>query len=106
MNKESFDYLFNRTSKISNLAVFRKYLENYLKENRYIHKKSGFTFLIRQLQPASHGIPIEIYIFTNDTNWISYEEIQSEIFDHIISTLYVFKLKMFQLSLNTDKKNF
>ena len=80
---------------LTNIGLFRKYIYNYLKENEYI--RNDLTFLIRQLQPSQNGIPIEIYVFTNDTNWINYEGIQSDIFDHLLAALPEFELAAFQI---------
>ena len=56
----------------------------------------GLTFLVRELQPTETGLPVELYIFTNDTNWVNYEGIQSDIFDYIFASLPMFELKAFQ----------
>ena len=60
------------------------------------------TFLVRQLQPSELGIPLEIYVFCSDTRWIPYEEIQSDIFDHILATMPLFELKPFQVVSSGD----
>ena len=73
---------------LTNIGLFRKYIYNYLTENEHI--RNDLTFLIRQLQPGQSGIPIEIYVFTNDTNWVNYENIQSDIFDHFLAALPMF----------------
>ena len=54
------------------------------------------TFLVRQLSPTEKGLPIEIYVFSNNTNWVEYEEIQSDIFDHLLAVLGQFELKIYQ----------
>ena len=66
-----------------------------------IHDK--LTFLVRQLAPSEKGIPIEIYVFTNITDWLAYEAIQSDIFDHLLAVLTEFGLQVFQ---NPTGKNF
>ena len=86
---------------LTNIGLFRKYIYNYLKENEYI--RDDLTFLIRQLQPGQSGIPIEIYVFTNDTNWINYENIQSDIFDHLLASLPEFELAAFQIISDTNE---
>lgn len=86
---------------LTNIGLFRKYIYNYLKENKYI--RDDLTFLIRQLQPGQSGIPIEIYVFTNDTNWINYENIQSDIFDHLLAALPEFELAAFQIISDTNE---
>jgi len=85
---------------LTNIGLFRKYIYNYLKENEYI--RDDLTFLIRQLQPGQSGIPIEIYVFTNDINWINYENIQSDIFDHLLAALPEFELAAFQIISDTN----
>ena len=86
---------------LTNIGLFRKYVYNYLKENEFI--RNDLTFLIRQLQPSQSGIPIEIYVFTNDTNWINYENIQSDIFDHLLAALPEFELAAFQIISDTNE---
>ncbi|MBT3232557.1 MAG: mechanosensitive ion channel [Calditrichaeota bacterium] len=80
--------------RMTNLGVFRAYLEAYLLDHPKIHNE--MTFLVRQLSPGDSGIPIEIYVFTTDTNWNSYEAIQADIFDHIIAVTSRFDLTIFQ----------
>ena len=86
---------------LTNIGLFRKYIYNSLKENKFI--RNDLTFLIRQLQPSQSGIPIEIYVFTNDTNWINYENIQSDIFDHLLAALPEFELAAFQIISDTNE---
>ena len=80
---------------LTNIGLFRNYLNVYIKEHPKINKTA--TILIRQLQSNEYGVPIEIYCFTATTDWIEYEAIQSDIFDHIFSILETFNLKAYQL---------
>jgi miniconductance mechanosensitive channel len=80
--------------RLTNIGTFRAYLKEYLKQNKSIH--GSMTFLVRQLEPTQHGLPLQVYVFTNDTDWIRYEDIQSDIFDHILAVLPEFELKIFQ----------
>lgn len=80
--------------RMTNLGTFRKYLEEYLKHHPKIH--NDMTFLVRQLQPNEKGIPIEIYVFSNDQAWARYEEIQADIFDHILAVIPEFELSVYQ----------
>ncbi|MCF8358625.1 MAG: mechanosensitive ion channel family protein [Prolixibacteraceae bacterium] len=84
----------------TNLGIFRKYLEAYLHNNQNINDK--LTFLIRHLQPTEKGIPIEIYVFSNDTRWANYEAIQADIFDHVLAVLPEFELRVFQNPSGAD----
>lgn len=79
---------------LSNLGTFRAYIREFLKNHPKISKNE--TLLVRQLQPTEHGIPIEVYVFTTDNAWIKYEDIQSDIFDHLLSILPQFGLRVFQ----------
>lgn len=62
----------------------------------------GMTFLVRQLAPTSHGLPIEIYVFSKDQRWVNYEGIQSDIFDHILAVVPEFDLRVFQEPSGND----
>jgi len=54
------------------------------------------TLLVRQLDPDEHGIPLEIYVFTTTTEWGAYEDIQADIFDHLLAIIPLFGLRVFQ----------
>ena len=85
---------------LTNVGTYRAYIKAYLKNNKHIH--NDMTFLVRQLSPTEKGLPIEIYVFSNNTNWIDYEEIQSDIFDHLLSVLNQFELKIYQYPSGND----
>lgn len=78
----------------TNIGVFRKYVELYLRNHGKIHQ--DMTFLVRHLQPTPTGIPIEIYVFSREQEWAVYEEVQADIFDHILSVVPEFGLNVFQ----------
>lgn len=80
--------------RITNIGTFRAYVKAYLHDNENIDK--NLTFLVRQLSPGPEGLPIEIYVFANTTAWVKYEEIQSDIFDHLMAIVPEFDLKVFQ----------
>ena len=82
------------TRNLTNIGTFRAYCAAYLKANRKIHQ--GMTMLVRQLDPKATGLPLEIYVFTNDTRWAVYENIQSDIFDHLFAIMPEFGLAPFQ----------
>ena len=85
---------FDFSKKPTNVTVFRTYMESYLRQHPKIHL--GLTFLVRELQPTETGLPVELYIFTNDTNWVNYEGIQADIFDYAFASLPIFDLRAFQ----------
>jgi miniconductance mechanosensitive channel len=84
----------------TNIGVFRAYLEEYLAHHPLVDNKSDL--LVRQLQPNSSGIPIEIYAFTLETGFIRYEKVQSDIFDHILAIIPQFDLRVFQSPTGED----
>ena len=84
--------------KLTNVGVFRKYIDAYLKNNENI--KKDFTLMVRQLPPTETGLPLEIYTYTKTVDWLEYENIQSDIFDHIIASAKEFDLEVFEY--NTD----
>ena len=85
---------------LTNLGTYRAYIKNYLRNNANIH--SDMTFLIRQLSPGESGVPLEVYVFSKNTNWIEYESIQSDIFDHLIASVKEFDLVLFQNPTGND----
>ena len=79
---------------LTNVGTYRQYIKAFLANHSKIH--SDMTFIVRQLQPTEKGLPLEIYVFTTDTDWVKYEEIQADIFDHLLTILPSFKLTVFQ----------
>ncbi len=86
--------------RLTNLGTFRIYLENYLKQRQDVN--TGLTFMVRHLDPGPTGIPIEVYVFAATTEWVKYEGIQADIFDHIFAVVPLFDLKVFQTPSGTD----
>jgi miniconductance mechanosensitive channel len=88
--------------KLTNIGTFRMYVVQYLRSHPKIH--GNMTFLIRQLSPTAAGLPLEIYVFSNDVDWIAYEGIQSDIFDHLLAIVPEFGLRVFQQPTGQDFK--
>ena len=88
--------------RLTNVGTFRAYLKQYLMQREDINK--NLTFLIRQLPPGPEGLPIEIYVFANNIVWSIYEDIQSDIFDHVLAVVPQFELKIFQNPTGSDFK--
>ncbi|PRM99724.1 mechanosensitive ion channel family protein [Aliarcobacter cryaerophilus] len=80
--------------RLTNIGTLRAYILTYLKNHPNI--KKDMTIMVRQLAPDEYGIPLEIYCFTSTTVWADYENIQSDIFDHIYSVLQEFDIKPYQ----------
>ena len=86
--------------RLTNLSVYRNYIDAYLRSHPFIH--NDMTALVRQLDPGPTGIPIEVYVFTNTTDWIEYEDIQANIFDHLLAIAPEFSLRIFQEPSGSD----
>lgn len=83
-----------------NLYIFRHYLEHYLRNHPKVSQELIMT--VRQLQPTAQGMPIELYFFSAETAWLSYEHLQAEVFDHVLAMLQYFDLKVFQSPTGLD----
>lgn len=94
------DFSITNGRRQTNLGIFRKYLEEYLKSNPNINL--DMTFLVRQLQPSEKGLPIEIYVFSKQKQLKDYETIQADIFDHILAVIPEFELRVFQSPSGND----
>ena len=80
--------------KLTNIGTFRFYVKQYLKHDDRI--RNDMTFMVRQLQPTEKGLPLQIYVFSNDTKWVNYEEIQADLFDHLLTAVPEFGLSVYQ----------
>ncbi len=78
----------------TNLGVFRAYLTNYLHSMPLVNKE--MTCMVRQLQPTEKGIPIELYFFSSNKSWVPYENMQSDVFDHVLAIIPEFDLRVYQ----------
>ena len=86
----------------TNIGLYRKYIEAYLSAHPGIH--DDFTLMVRQLQPTTEGIPIEVYCFTTTTDWAAYEGIMSDIFDHLYAATRHFDLALYQKPTGADMR--
>lgn len=87
----------------TNIGIFRAYLTEYLANNPHINK--DMTFMVRQLAPTEFGIPLQVYAFSANKAWIKYENIQSDIFDHIFAVVPMFDLKIYQKPSSNTLEN-
>ena len=86
----------------TNIGLYRKYIEFYLSNHSGIN--NDFTLMVRQLQPTTEGIPIEVYCFTATTEWAIYEGIMSDIFDHLYAATRHFDLALYQKPTGADMR--
>lgn len=85
---------------LTNIGTFRAYIKAYLLKHPMIN--ADMTFLVRQLAPTEHGLPLEIYVFCKDKAWANYEAVQSDIFDHLLAIVPEFDLRVFQYPTGND----
>lgn len=85
---------------LTNIGVFRKYMEEYIKLHPLINE--NLTLMVRQLAPTEKGIPLEVYSFSSDKAWVNYENIISDIFDHMLASAPHFKLDIFESPAGKD----
>lgn len=89
---------------MTNLGLFRKYIQKYIETHPGINK--DMHLLVRHLQPTEKGIPLEIYCFSKDKKWENYEYIMADIFDHIIASVPYFDLELFEVQhVKAEKLN-
>jgi miniconductance mechanosensitive channel len=86
---------------ITNMEIFRAYTEAYLRNHPDIHTDK-MDLIVRELPPSPSGLPVEVYVFTKMTKWSEYEQIQAEIFDHLLSAAKFFDLRVFQEPTGSD----
>lgn len=86
----------------TNIGLFRRYVEYYLRNNPHINQE--MTLMVRQLQPTSEGLPLEVYCFTKTKEWVQYELVMGDVFDHLISAVKYFDLEIFEKPTGSDFK--
>ena len=91
------------TRQLTNIGTFRAYISAYLKQHPKVHHE--MTCMVRQLPATEVGLPLELYFFSNDQNWVNYEAIQADIFDHLYAAAPLFGLRVFQHPSGYDWKN-
>jgi len=89
--------------RLTNIGIFRAYANACLRNHPKI--RQDMTLMVRQLSPTDHGLPIEIYAFSNDQIWVNYEAIQADIFDHMLAVVPQFGLRIFQNPTGEDFQN-
>ena len=90
----------DKETEIVNLTLFRKYIEFYLRNLSNVNNNA--TILVRQLEPTTNGLPLEIYYFSSETSFIEYEQLAAETMEYIIAILPIFGLRMFQAPTGND----
>ncbi|WOH36302.1 mechanosensitive ion channel family protein [Thalassotalea fonticola] len=86
--------------RLTNIGTFRAYISAYLQQHPNVH--NDMTCMVRQLKPTEIGVALELYFFSNDINWVNYEAIQADIFDHLFAIAPLFELRIFQTPTGHD----
>ena len=93
----SSKYFSNQSTPISNLHLYKNYIAHFLDSHPEVFSPGEkFLFLVRLLESTPHGLPIQVYVYTKTAEWIKFENIQTEIFDHLIVMAKLFGLEHFQ----------
>lgn len=90
--------------RITNIGMLRAYVLRYAQQNSNIHKE--YPLMVRHLQPTEHGLPLELYMFTNTIIWAEYETIMADIFDHVFASIDFFHLEVYELPSSDDVRQF
>lgn len=98
--RDSGDTVTADALRITNLTLFRIFVQNYIQAMPTSHK--DFISMVRLMEPTAHGIPMQLYFFTNDTAWVVYESIQSSVFEYILAVAPEFGIRFFQLPTGSD----
>ncbi|PKV67064.1 mechanosensitive ion channel family protein [Pontibacter ramchanderi] len=88
---------------LTNVGVFRKYIDAYIKQHPGTHK--DMIMMVRQLEPTTTGMPIELYLFANSIVWVEYESIMADIFDHLLAAVRYFDLEVFEMPAADDVRS-
>lgn len=86
--------------KLTNITMLRRALTNYLKKHPGINQE--LTIMVRQLQPTPHGMPLELYFFSTNKQWVAYETLQADVFDYVMAIVPNFGLRIFQSPMGED----
>jgi miniconductance mechanosensitive channel len=89
---------------LTNVGIFREYATQYLRQHPGVHQRADMLLMVRQLEPTEHGLPLQVYCFTNTTVWAEYESIQSDIFDHLLTAASWFDLELFERPSSADMR--
>jgi miniconductance mechanosensitive channel len=88
----------------TNIGIFRAYMEHYIRSLTTINQET--ILMVRQLPPTDKGVPLEVYAFCISKEWVIYETVQSDIFDHLIAALPHFHLRLYQSPTGGDVHGF
>ena len=88
---------------LTNLDLFMRAVNNYLLHHPRVNP--NMTIMVRQLQPSEWGLPIEVYCFSANVNWVPYENLQTEIISYVVAAAPLFGLRMYQAPSGMDLRS-
>ena len=103
LGKDEKDVVIPNARRLTNVGTLRAYIVAYLRSHPMVHQT--MTLIVRQLQSGPTGLPLEVYVFCNDTNWVKYEGFQSDLFDHLFAMVPEFGLRVFQNPSGEDVRS-
>lgn len=103
--KEPWGYGLDAGGPYVNLTLYRRYLEHYISQLPQLKTGDDMLYMVRELQPTPHGIPLDLYLFTSLTSWKPYEHFQAEIMDHVIASVQRFGLRIYQSPSGLDVRS-
>jgi miniconductance mechanosensitive channel len=86
--------------RMTNIGTFRAYAQAYLSSHQNVN--TDMTFMVRHLPPDEKGLPLEIYVFSKQKEWVKYEAVQADIFDHLLAVISDFDLRLFEYPTGED----
>ena len=90
----------DRQEELTNITMLRRALMKYLKENPRVNQ--DLMVMVRQLQPTPQGMPLELYFFSADKQWVAYETLQADVFDYVMASVPQYGLHVFQSPMGED----
>jgi miniconductance mechanosensitive channel len=87
-------------ARLTNLDLYIRYINRYIDE----HPRVNHTMIsmVRELQPTEWGVPIELYFFSSDVNWIPHEHLQTEVISHVVALAPLFGVRLYQAPSTLD----
>lgn len=79
---------------MTNIQIYRTYIETYLRQHPDVN--TSLDIIVTQKEATAYGLPIEVYFFTKEKAWAEYERRQSNIFDHLMTIVPEFGLRLYQ----------
>lgn len=99
----------NTSVQLTNLGLFRKYLQKYIEDNPMIYSAKNANrksknktlslhkeenIIVRIIEGSKEGVGLEIYCFSNKSDWKEYEYIVATLLEHVYSSAIQFDIQI------------